>query len=142
MVHQEQDEICTSKATDIGASTDPTDKRIWEKEIDEYTRRKAKLTVNCEKLYLLILGQCTEHMVAKLESLSDFKKIDLCLDLIKLMKAIKWLLYQFEGQKYHPEELHQAMKRFYLLSQGKDMTDARFLESFQTLVSVITECGG
>jgi hypothetical protein len=89
MVHQEQDEICTSKATDIGASTDPTDKRIWEKEIDEYTRRKAKLTVNCEKLYLLILGQCTEHMVAKLESLSDFKKIDLCLDLIKLMKAIK-----------------------------------------------------
>jgi hypothetical protein len=34
------------------------------------------------------------------------------------------------------------MKRFYLFNQGKDMTDARFLESFHTLISVITECGG
>jgi hypothetical protein len=81
-------------------------------------------------------------MVAKLESLSDFKKIDGELDVIKLMKAIKGLYYQIEGQKYHPEALHQAMKRFYLFNQGKDMTDARFLESFQNLISVITECGG
>jgi hypothetical protein len=98
--------------------------------------------VNCEKLYLLILGQCTEHMVAKLESLSDFKKIDRDLDVIKLIKAITLLSYQFEGKKYHLEALHQAMNRFYLFNQGKDMTDERFLESVQTLVSVITECGG
>jgi hypothetical protein len=77
------------KPTDIGTLTDPTDKRVWEKEIDEYVRRKAKLTVNCEKLYLLILGQCAEHMLAKLELLSEFKKIDHDLDVIKLTKAIK-----------------------------------------------------
>jgi hypothetical protein len=34
------------------------------------------------------------------------------------------------------------MKRFYLFNKDKDMTDVRFLELFQTLVSVITECGG
>jgi hypothetical protein len=55
-----------AKPAGIGTSTDPTDKRIWDKDIDEYVRRKAKLTSNCEKLYSLVLGQCTDHMVAKL----------------------------------------------------------------------------
>jgi hypothetical protein len=88
-----------TKPTGIGASTDPTEKRIWEKEIDKYVRCNAKLTVNCKKLYSLIFGQYTDHMMATLESLSDFKKIDHNLDVIKLMKAITGLSYQFEGQK-------------------------------------------
>jgi hypothetical protein len=65
-----------TKPNGVGATSTATDKRIWEKEIDEYARRKVKLTANCEKLYSLILGQCTEHMVAKLESLDDFKEIE------------------------------------------------------------------
>jgi hypothetical protein len=130
------------KPADVGTTATATDKRIWGKEIDEYVRRKAKLTANYEKLYSLILGQCTEHMVSKLESLDDFKEIERALDVIKLMKAIKGVSYQFEGQKYEDEALHQAMKRFYLFNQHREMTNAKFLETFQTLVSVITECGG
>jgi hypothetical protein len=80
-----------TKPAGIGASTDPTDKRIWEKDIEDYVRRTAKLTINCEKLYSLVLGQRTDHMVAKLESLPEFKKIDRDLDVIKLMKTIKGL---------------------------------------------------
>jgi hypothetical protein len=63
------------KPANVGVTAKATDKRIWEKEIDAYVRRKSKLTANCEKLYSLILGQCTEHMVSKLESLDDFKEI-------------------------------------------------------------------
>jgi hypothetical protein len=131
-----------TKPAGIGASTDPTDKRIWEKEIDEYVRRKAKLTSNCEKLYSLVLGKCTDHMVAKLESLPEIKNIDCDLDVIKLIKTIKGLSYQFEGTKYQEKALHQAIKRFYLFGQGKEMPNAKFLETFQTLTSVITECRG
>jgi hypothetical protein len=126
----------------MGATATATEKQIWEKEIDEYVRRKAKLTANCEKLYSLILGQCTEHMVAKLESLDDFKEIERGLDVIKLMKAIKGVSYQFEGQKYQDEALHKAMKRFYIFNQNKEMINTKFLKAFQTLISVITECGG
>jgi hypothetical protein len=81
-------------------------------------------------------------MVAKLESLDEFKEIERHLDVIKLMKAIKGVSYQFEGQTYQDEALHQAMKRFYIFNQNKEMTNTKFLETFQTLVSVITECGG
>jgi hypothetical protein len=67
-------------------------------------------------------------MVAKLESLDDFKEIERGLDVIKLMKEIKGISYQFEGQKYQDEVLHQAMKRFYIFNQNKEMTNAKFLE--------------
>jgi hypothetical protein len=130
------------KPNDVGTTATATNKRIWEKEIDEYVRRKAKLTVNCEKLYSLILGQCTEHKVVKLESLNDFKEIERCIDVIKFMKSIKGVLYQFEEHKYEDEALHQAMKRFYLFNQNKEMMNAKFLKKNQTLVLVITECGG
>jgi hypothetical protein len=142
MVDQELKEVRANKAQRRGCSSNGYRQKIWEKEIDEYVRRKAKLTANCEKLYSLILGQCTEHMVAKLESLDDFKEIERGLDVIKLMKAIKGVSYQFEGQKYQDKALHQALKRLYLFNQNKEMTNAKFLETFQTLVSVITECGG
>jgi hypothetical protein len=52
------------------------------------------------------------------------------------------LVLAIEIQKYHPKALQQAMKRFYLFNQNKEMTNAKFSEAFQTLVSVITECGG
>jgi hypothetical protein len=129
------------KPADVEATATATDKRLWEKEIDEYVRRKAKLTANCEKLYSLILGQCTEHMVSKLEYLDDFKEIERALDVITLMKAIKGIAYQFDGQTYEDDALHQAMKRFYLFNQHREMTNTKFLETFKTLVSVITECG-
>jgi hypothetical protein len=81
-------------------------------------------------------------MIPTLDSFDDFKEIERDLDAIKLMKAIKGVSYQFEGQKYEDEALYQAMKRFYLFNQNREMTNAKFLETFQTLVSVITECGG
>jgi hypothetical protein len=41
-----------------------------------------------------------------------------------LIKAIKGLTYQFDGQKYHSMALHQSKKRFYNLYQGQEMTNA------------------
>jgi hypothetical protein len=77
-------------------------------------------------------------MVSKLKYLDDFKEIERALDVIKLMKAIKGISYQFDGQTYEDDALHQAVKRFYLFNQHMEMTNAKFLETFQTLISVIT----
>jgi hypothetical protein len=57
------------------------------------------------------------------------------------MKAIKGISYQFDGQTYEDDALHQAMKISYIFSQQREMTNSKFLETFQTLVSVIKECG-
>jgi hypothetical protein len=48
---------------------DAIDTRIFEKEVDEYVKRKAKHTENSRKLFSLILGQCTEYPRAKMKAL-------------------------------------------------------------------------
>jgi hypothetical protein len=81
-------------------------------------------------------------MRAKLEALREYAVMMQTFYFIALMKAIKGLPYQFEGQRYHAHSLHQTKKRFYSLHQGKDITNAKFLETFQSLVSVIEQCVG
>jgi hypothetical protein len=79
-------------------STSATDKKIWEKRIDEFVKRDIKLNENCKILYSLILGQCIDYMRAKLESLIDYEKMNGAFDVITHIKSIKGLTYQFEGQ--------------------------------------------
>jgi hypothetical protein len=85
---------------------DATHKQIWEKRIDEYVKLDMKLNENCQNLYSLIWGQCTEYMRAKLEAVVGYDKMRTSLNVIRLIKSIKGLTYKFEGQNYHPRELH------------------------------------
>jgi hypothetical protein len=63
-------------------------------------------------------------------------------DLIGLIKTIKGLSFQFEGQQSKMRGLVLAHKRFQYLNQTKDMTDACFLEKFLTCVAVLEQYGG
>jgi hypothetical protein len=64
-----------------------------------------------ENVYSLMVGQCTENMVAKLEGLIEYNAIKDNVDVIKLFKAIKSLTYQFEGRRYHAMALDLAIQR-------------------------------
>ena len=44
-----------------------TRERIWEKEVDEYVKRKGYLAENLKTLFSLIWGQCTDAMRAKID---------------------------------------------------------------------------
>jgi hypothetical protein len=92
-------------------------------------------------MYSLIFEQCTEFMQVKFQALNDYEEMMLTFDVIVLMKAINGLKYQFEGQIYHAQSLHQAKKRFYSLHQGTYITNAKFMGIFQTSVSVIEQYG-
>jgi hypothetical protein len=48
------------KPTNPADDADAIDTRIFEKGVDKYVKRKSKHTYNIRKLFLLILGQCTE----------------------------------------------------------------------------------
>jgi hypothetical protein len=68
---------------------DAIDTRIFEKEVYEYVNRKAKHTENSRKLVLLILGQCTEYLRAKLKALPEYLGIKEDFNVFNLIKAIK-----------------------------------------------------
>jgi hypothetical protein len=68
---------------------DAIDTRIFEKEVDEYVKRKAKHTENSRKLFSLIISQCTEYLRAKLKALPEYLGIKEDFNVFNLIKAIK-----------------------------------------------------
>jgi hypothetical protein len=74
-------------------------KRMWKKRVDKYINRENKLKENCQMAYSLVIGQCTAYMRAKLEAVEGYRDMESRSDLIGLIKTIKGLRFQFEGQK-------------------------------------------
>jgi hypothetical protein len=95
-----------------------------------------------ETVFSLIVGQCTEYMVAMLKGLPDYGNFNDSVDLINFPKAIKVLTYHFEGQRYQALALHRALMRFYMLRQDRSTTNVQYLERFQTNVAVVEQFGG
>jgi hypothetical protein len=119
-----------------------TEKRIWEKEVDGYVRKKSYLDENLKTLYSLIWGQCTNVMRARVEALDNYEVMSSEGDSILLLKAIKSLVYNFQSQKYHPLAIYDGMRRFYMIYQEKHTSCQVYLEKFQNCVDVLEHCGG
>jgi hypothetical protein len=83
-------------------------------------------------VYSLAMEQCMEYIHAKLELVAGYDDMKGSFDLISLIKAMKGLVYQFEGQNYHPNAFFLSHKRFYSLYKTQEMTNAQFLEKFIT----------
>jgi hypothetical protein len=121
---------------------DRTLNKVWDKEIDEYVKRKTQLADNMQTVYSLVWGQCTDVMQQKIEALSVYKTLTTNGDGLTVLKAIKGLMYNFQSQKYLPHALHESKRRFYLCSQGQHTTASTYLEQYQNIVDVIEHTRG
>jgi hypothetical protein len=65
--------------------------RIWEKEIDEYVRRKMYLADNIQMVYFLVWGQCTDVMRQKVEALAIYEALTTNGDGLELSKLSRIL---------------------------------------------------
>jgi hypothetical protein len=119
-----------------------TEFRIWEKSVDDYVKRKTILTENIKTAYSLIWGQCSIVMRQKVETCTDFFMISQKGDAVGLLKLIKDAAYNFQVQKYVPQVLHEAKKRFYNCHQLRHQSTQAYFEYFQNQVEVITHVRG
>ena len=53
---------------------DASDRYVWELEMKEFIRNKQMISNRIQKLYALVLGQCTDSMVARVDAHSDYKQ--------------------------------------------------------------------
>ena len=128
--------------TDPAATATETEKRVWEKKCDSFAKREEALEQNIQRLHALVMGQCTENMCAALLSVPGIEDIDEKLDGLRLLKAIKGIVYVFHTQKYLPHAIHESLRRFYCLQQGKTVTTAAYQQQFINIVDVIDATGG
>jgi hypothetical protein len=59
--------------TDPPDSATKTETIIWEKEVDEYVKKKKYLYENLKTLYSLVWGQCTDVICTRIEALDKYE---------------------------------------------------------------------
>ena len=123
-------------------TVDDYQKMKWQAQVKIYLSRVAQLESNMRKLYSVIIGQCSESMINKLESSDEFRTISASSDSIALLKAIKKVSFHHESQKFGPHALHDAMTMFYTCRQSEHTSTEAYLETYNNTVSIVTYCGG
>ena len=119
-----------------------TELRIWEKKIDDYVKKETITKENLKTAYSLIWGQCSDQMRQRLEASENFQNIASQGDAIELLKTIKNITYNYQSQKYTPQAIHDAKRRFYQCYQPSNMTVQAYYERFINLIDVIDHIGG
>lgn len=127
--------VCPKAETD--EEIDKTDLRIWEKEVDEFVKRKTAYVQNKQALYMIIWGQCSETMQARLRSLDIFEKIESNKNCLGLLKEIKGITYKFESQRYPYEAAFDALHAFYQVRQHQHQSNAEYLQKLRNMINVL-----
>ena len=77
-----------AKPSDIDPSATTIKKKFWEKLFKCFIDKEERLEENMKKLYMLLLGQCSEVMQAELKSLPNYDTLTTAYNSIALLKAI------------------------------------------------------
>jgi len=121
---------------------DQADKHLWEQEVKEAIRDKRDLKRGTEQLCSLVIGQCSEAMIARVDNHSDHAKVLADRDGISLLVIIKSTCFNFHDQKHVLQSIHEAKVRFYSMRQGHFDTVTQHCEKCQNNVQVLDQCGG
>lgn len=126
---------------------DPTkvnqaEKYLWEQEVKEAIRDKRDLKRGVEQLYSLVIGQCSEAMMARIDNHKDYAQVLADRNSIGLLVIIKSICFNFHDQKYVPQSIHEAKVRFYTIRQGQFDTVTQYYEKYQNNTQVLDQCGG
>jgi hypothetical protein len=125
----------------IATKLSVSQKLIFKGPIDQCVRQEAILQENMQRVYSLVLGQCTKLLREKLKQSSDWAQVSSAFDVLGLTKLIKSIVFKFDDQKCLLVPLHQAKQTFYSLRQDT-MTNAEYLEKFSNYVDIASSYDG
>jgi hypothetical protein len=130
------------KPDDLPDGASALDRRIWEKRVDKMIEQEERLKDTTSRAYALVWGQCSDALREKVKAHKDYAKAHEMGSVIKLLKVVKTEMFTFQTQKYGPQVMHEAKRRFYALRQEKHTSVQQYYESFVNTVEVIEHCGG
>ena len=116
---------------------DPTDKRIWERECDNFAKRRDYYRQHKIALFMIIWGQCSDAMQAKLKTIKFFDKIEKSRNCLGILREIKAISYDFESDRCPYESAFDALCGFYQTRQHPHQTNADYLTKFKNVINVL-----
>eukprot|EP00957_Ditylum_brightwellii_P116862 8914384-Ditylum_brightwellii.AAC.1 len=93
-------------------------------------------------MFNLIIGQCTDLMISKLESKILWKQVKSKSDVVGLLTFIRNILFRYESQCYPFKAVHNVMKGFYIMYQQDDVTLDKCMESFVNSFDIVRHSDG
>ena len=113
---------------------------IFSEQVKEYVKQNSRLQENIKRLWALVWGQCSDTIRTRLQALDTYDDIHTASDGLRLLVAIKDLMYNVQEQKYVPLSMHLAKRQFFLLSQGRN-TVGEYYEQFKNQTDVLDHIG-
>jgi len=142
ITHLEEFDLDAVKPADPATGAGATDTRIWEKEVDDYVKRRNAYVQNHGKASAIIWGQCSDGMKARLAASPFYIAYEKKKNCVSLLKEIKAISYKFESQKYPYAAIYDANAAFYRMSQGRHQTISDFVTKHKNTTNIIDHYGG
>ena len=93
MIEEPKDLTVAEKESD-------TKKLIWKTKVQTYVRRIEAQEKNCQSIFAVIWGQCSNAMKNKLQSLREYESKSDSNDCVWILREIKAVTLRFEGTRY------------------------------------------
>ena len=113
---------------------------IFSEQVKEYVKQTSRLQENIKRLWALVWGQCSDTIRTRLQALDTYDDMHTASDGLRLLVAIKDLMYNVHEQKYVPLSIHLAKRQFFLLSQGHN-TVGEYYKQFKNQTDVLDHIG-
>ena len=111
---------------------------ILKSEVQKFVERKQKYTINMNKAYALILGQCTKALKGKLEARKDWDS-NIKNNAINLLTAIKEITYNYQDNKYPMESIYYAIRNVFTIKQEEQESTADGIVSVVVVLYISDE---
>jgi len=127
---------------DLPANATAAQKRHWDKKVDEISKKEMILEENMKTLFSIIWGQVSDVLKHRIQAHEDFKKMNSEADSLALLAALRNEAFNFQSQKDQAQALHEAIRRFYLINQGRFDSCQAYMDRYDNGMRVMQHIGG
>ena len=109
--------------------------------LKQYLSDGTKFNSDIEKLFSLLLGQCSPSMEQSLAGEKNFKDIKEKSDSIALIQVIERICYNYQSHEFAPLSGWDSLDRLTAARQPDDVLESEHYEKFKTIIEVCKASG-
>jgi len=128
--------------SDVSSVMTMEEEAIHKNAFRSFHEDEQKLIVNRGKVYVLILGQCTQVLKDALKEDDDWTTVSGDYDAIALFQMIEKCVLKQTSNKYHYLILQEEWRSLLLCKQESDHTTNAYYERMSNRVTILERAGG
>ena len=114
----------------------------WKEKLSKYNRRIELIEDNMEKLYGIVMGQCTESLKSEIKGEDDYEDAEMDSNALWLMQTIKRISAGINTKKNEVQAYVNKIRDMVLLIQKADESLDAFQKRFRSAVQTLELAGG